>query len=544
MEVLKILRVKDKDGNVHSYNVGFSANDFNNELKAKFESIEEGAQVNVIEKIRLNGKDIVVSSEGKVVDLGSLQKTIVPGKGLSLDDDGNLNITYDHTIFKVVDSLPAAPALGDENKVHFVLSNQPEDGNIYTEYLWIGDMWEKMGEFKGEFKGDIDLSSYLKKEEALSTYLSKTDAESTYTKQTDAEAVYAKKTDAEATYAKKTEVDATYVKKENGKGLSTNDYTTDEKSKLDGIEAGAEINVIESVSVNGSALQPEAKGVNIDIASPIATAKNEAVNASKVTVSESAGTDNVLKVYTITQNGVEIGKINVPKDLVVSGGSIVEVEGVKYLRLTIANQTTPVDIAVTDLVDVYKGSAYITIASDNTISVNFSALDSELVKETSEVGKAIKANKTAIQTASSEASAALSAHNTNGEAHTDIRTLIATAISKAETDLSTAIANHNTSEEAHASLMAKIQEYIDAAKSIDASLNLLIEKKDSLGDATAASLDIEDFPTINGLDSVIVGSGAPTAAPGFIGQEYLDTTNKKCYKAFGYESTANWVVMN
>ena len=540
MELLKILRVKDKDGNIHSYNVGFSANDFNNELKAKLDAIEEGAQVNVIEKIRLNGKDIVVSSDGKVVDLGSLQKTIIPGKGLSLDDDGNLNITYDHTIFKIVDTLPAAPALGDENKVHFVLSNQSEEGNIYSEYLWIGDMWEKMG----EFKADIDLSPYLKKEEASTTYLSKTDAESTYTKQTDAEAVYAKKTDVEATYAKKTDVEADYVKKEDGKGLSTNDYTTDEKSKLEGVEAGAEVNVIESVSVNGSVLQPETKGVNIDIASPIATAKNEAVNASKVTVSESAGIDNVLKVYTFTQNGAEIGKINVPKDLVVSGGSIVEMEGVKYLRLNIANQTTPVDIAVTDLVDVYKGSAYITIASDNTISVNFSALDSELVKDTSEVGKAIKANKTAIQTASSEASTALSAHNTNGEAHTDIRTLIANAISKAETDLSTAIANHNTSEEAHASLMAKIQEYIDAAKSIDASLNLLIEQKDSLGNATATSLDIEDFPTINGLDSVIVGSGAPTTAPGFIGQEYLDTTNKKCYKAFGYESTANWVVMN
>ena len=540
MELLKILRVKDKDGNIHSYNVGFSANDFNNELKAKLDAIEEGAQVNVIEKIRLNGKDIVVSSEGKVVDLGSLQKTIIPGKGLSLDDDGNLNITYDHTIFKIVESLPAAPALGDENKVHFVLSNQSEEGNIYSEYLWIGDMWEKMG----EFKADIDLSPYLKKEEALSTYLSKTDAESTYTKRTDAEVLYAKKTDVEATYAKKTDVEADYVKKEDGKGLSTNDYTTDEKSKLEGVEAGAEVNVIESVSVNGSVLQPETKGVNIDIASPIATAKNEAVNASKVTVSESAGIDNVLKVYTFTQNGAEIGKINVPKDLVVSGGSIVEMEGVKYLRLNIANQTTPVDIAVTDLVDVYKGSAYITIASDNTISVNFSALDSELVKDTSEVGKAIKANKTAIQTASSEASAALSAHNTNGEAHTDIRTLIANAISKAETDLSTAIANHNTSEEAHASLMAKIQEYIDAAKSIDASLNLLIEQKDSLGNATATSLDIEDFPTINGLNSVIVGSGAPTTAPGFIGQEYLDTTNKKCYKAFGYESTANWVVMN
>ena len=35
----------------------------------------------------------------------------------------------------------------------------------------------------------------------------------------------------------------TYVAKENGKGLSTNDYTTAEKNKLGGIESGAEANV-------------------------------------------------------------------------------------------------------------------------------------------------------------------------------------------------------------------------------------------------------------------------------------------------------------
>lgn len=35
----------------------------------------------------------------------------------------------------------------------------------------------------------------------------------------------------------------TYVAKENGKGLSTNDYTTTEKNKLGGIESGAEANV-------------------------------------------------------------------------------------------------------------------------------------------------------------------------------------------------------------------------------------------------------------------------------------------------------------
>lgn len=43
--------------------------------------------------------------------------------------------------------------------------------------------------------------------------------------------------------AEKNKMDATYVAKEANKGLSSNDYTTDEKNKLDGIEPNAEVNV-------------------------------------------------------------------------------------------------------------------------------------------------------------------------------------------------------------------------------------------------------------------------------------------------------------
>jgi len=39
------------------------------------------------------------------------------------------------------------------------------------------------------------------------------------------------------------------VDKETGKGLSTNDYTTDEKTKLSGIETGAQVNTIEKITV-------------------------------------------------------------------------------------------------------------------------------------------------------------------------------------------------------------------------------------------------------------------------------------------------------
>lgn len=55
------------------------------------------------------------------------------------------------------------------------------------------------------------------------------------------------------------------VDKVAGKGLSTNDYTDDDQTKLAGIAAGAQVNVIEKVKVNGVALTPAAKEVDITI---------------------------------------------------------------------------------------------------------------------------------------------------------------------------------------------------------------------------------------------------------------------------------------
>ena len=56
-----------------------------------------------------------------------------------------------------------------------------------------------------------------------------------------------------------------FVKQESGKGLSTNDYTTAEKSKLSGVASGAQVNIIEQVKVNGNAITPSSKAVNITV---------------------------------------------------------------------------------------------------------------------------------------------------------------------------------------------------------------------------------------------------------------------------------------
>lgn len=166
--------------------------------------------------------------------------------------------------------------------------------------------------------------------------------------------------------------------------------------KLANIEAGAQVNKIESVKVDGSALSISDKSVNIEIASPIATAKNEAINAGKISIAEAAGTGEILKTYTFSQNGETIGTINIAKDLVVTAGQVIEKNGVKYLQLSIANQEAPVEIAVTDLVDVYSGSTYITVNADNSIEVKFADLATALAAEGNAVGNKMKANADAI----------------------------------------------------------------------------------------------------------------------------------------------------
>lgn len=78
------------------------------------------------------------------------------------------------------------------------------------------------------------------------------------------------------------------VDKVTGKGLSTNDYTTAEKNKLSGIEAGAEVNVIETVKVNNTALTPSSKAVNITVPTKTSDITNDSGFITAADVPEGA----------------------------------------------------------------------------------------------------------------------------------------------------------------------------------------------------------------------------------------------------------------
>ena len=100
------------------------------------------------------------------------------------------------------------------------------------------------------------------------------------------------------------------VNVEAGKGLSTNDFTDDLMSKLEGIATGAQVNVLEAVKVNDTALPITAKAVNI----PIATA--QALGVVKGSVDEN-------KVTVGTDGTMEVNSVNVSKLVQTAGDTLI-----------------------------------------------------------------------------------------------------------------------------------------------------------------------------------------------------------------------------
>lgn len=127
-------------------------------------------------------------------------------------------------------------------------------------------------------------------------------------------------------YATKTEL-GNKVSKEDGKGLSTEDYTTAEKTKLGGIQTGAQVNVIESVKVNGVAQGIDGKAVDIAVPTKVSQLSNDSkfqteaevtgkvnsavadkVNQTQMTSAISAATTDMATRAYVTQQLANINK--------------------------------------------------------------------------------------------------------------------------------------------------------------------------------------------------------------------------------------------
>ena len=131
-----------------------------------------------------------------------------------------------------------------------------------------------------------------------------------------------------------------------------------------------------------STLETTAKTDLVSAINEINGAIESAQSAGEVTIDTTSTTEGYLKSYTIKQGENTVGVIDIPKDLVVTAGEVVvDPEGQTagtYIKLTIANQETPIYINVADLVDAYTAQASATqvqlaISSTNEISATIVA---------------------------------------------------------------------------------------------------------------------------------------------------------------------------
>lgn len=103
--------------------------------------------------------------------------------------------------------------------------------------------------------------------------------------------------------AKKTELD-NKVDKITGKGLSTNDFTNDEKNKLAGIEAEAQVNVIETIEAgNNITVSKSDKKVTISATSGVDVAQTTGQSETAV-MSQKAVTDAILSLSSNVVNSI------------------------------------------------------------------------------------------------------------------------------------------------------------------------------------------------------------------------------------------------
>jgi hypothetical protein len=199
-------------------------------------------------------------------------------------------------------------------------------------------------------------------------------------------------------------------KTENDKALAAVKTTADAaavKTDVDGALAlKADKSVVEAMYTN-DAIDTAVQGAK-DYAKGLVDAIPAQTDYTvKITETTDGLANDIAKKYTFTQNGAEIGTINLAKELVVTAGSVKEATeadvpytgakvGDKYIELVIANQDAPIYVPAKDLVDIYiakDGAAEVQVANSNTNEISATLVNGGVTEEKLAEGVKTKLNK-------------------------------------------------------------------------------------------------------------------------------------------------------
>ena len=208
---------------------------------AKLKGIAEGAQVNVIEKIRLNGEEVTPAD--KLVDLGSLATTEEVNTAKAAADAAKT--AADNAASAVVKEKERASGVeaGLRTDVDLKLAKADLAGEVAKLEISAGKV--KVGAEAGE-----TLSAKL---ETIDTEIAKIagKADKTYV-----DGELAKK---QAAITADDKLSADLVKD----GTNNKVFTADEKTKLAAVEEGAQANKLEGIQVAGNDIELANKKANI-----------------------------------------------------------------------------------------------------------------------------------------------------------------------------------------------------------------------------------------------------------------------------------------
>lgn len=173
------------------------------------------------------------------------------------------------------------------------------------------------------------------------------------------------------------------VDKVTGKGLSTNDYTTAEKNKLNDVASGAQVNVIETVKVNNTALTPSSKAVNITVPTKTSDITNDSGFITTADIPEGAAASTTTPKMD--------GTAAIGKEMAFARGDHVHPSDTSKVPTTrkVAGHALSTDVTLVKS-DVGLGNVDNTADVDKPISTTQqTALDNKVDKET---GKGLSTN--------------------------------------------------------------------------------------------------------------------------------------------------------